>query len=308
MTVTARSPEARGHGVFGSGPRPAARPLQRLFEAAPEAMSPVQRRLGAALRHVYDGDLVIPLRSDRPTLIANFVETLDGAVALAPGTRSGGGDVSGHDPVDRFVMSLLRALSDVVLVGAGTVRASKGTGWAADGADAEASADLAALRQELGLAPQPTTLIATQRGELDPALPVFRQPHTPMVIAGPDQAVQRLHTAGFSTHIRIVTLGSDPTRSATALMDIARGLGARLVLSEAGPHLTAQFVAAGLLDELFLTLSPRLVGRDPATPRLAMLEGVALWPATASVGKLISVRRAGDTMFLRYRLKEDDRE
>jgi 5-amino-6-(5-phosphoribosylamino)uracil reductase len=305
MTAPVQSPTTPRRPEAGGDAEPARRPLERLFEM-PHTRGPSdERRLTPALRVAYDGDLIIRIRDDRPTLVANFVETIDGVVALAPGTRSGGGDVSGHDPVDRFVMSLLRALSDVVLVGAGTARAASGAGWTADGTDAATTADLAELRRASGLPPQPITLIATQTGDLDPALPAFRDPRTKVVIAGPDAAVTRLRSAGFSSDIKLVTTGHDPASSPHALMDIARDLGARLVLSEAGPHLTAELAAAGWLDELFLTLAPRLVGRDQDTPRLALLEGVALTPTAVRNGRLVSVRRAGDTMFLRYRLTED---
>jgi hypothetical protein len=54
-----------------------------------------------------------------------------------------------------------------------------------------------------------------------------------------------------------------------------------------------------------VTLAPQLVGRDEHTPRLALLEGQALWPTSARWGRLTSVRRGGDHLFLRYRFTED---
>jgi hypothetical protein len=74
----------------------------------------------------FEGELTVELRPDRPTIVANFVSTIDGAVALGPGEpNAGGGEISGFSEADRFMMSLLRALADVVIVGAGTVRAGR---------------------------------------------------------------------------------------------------------------------------------------------------------------------------------------
>ena len=278
--------------------------LERLYERSATTPRAASRALDARLRASYDGDLVVPLRQDRPTLLSNFVETIDGAVALEPGGRSGGGDVSGFSRTDRFVMGLLRAMSDVVVVGAGTARASSGSGWTPGGAYRPAADAFEDLRAGLGLTPQPTTLIVTRRGELDPSLPAFRDEVGPIVIAASRSAAPQLRAAGFPAHVRVETLpGAMPL--AQAVIGIARRLDARLVLSEAGPHVTAQLVRDGLVDELFVTLAPQLVGRDERTFRLALLEGQALWPASPTWGRLASVRRGGDHLFLRYRLTED---
>src|SRR5205085_856490 len=108
--------------------------------------------------------LRIPLRTDRPTVIANFVETIDGAVALDRIGSTGGGDVSGFSPTDRFVMGLLRALADVVLMGAGTARTSGGGGWTPGSVHPECAAAYRTLRRRLGLTQEPSTMIVTATG------------------------------------------------------------------------------------------------------------------------------------------------
>ncbi|HXU86095.1 MAG TPA: deaminase, partial [Verrucomicrobiae bacterium] len=69
----------------------------------------------------YGGVLEIPIRPARPTLLVNFVSTIDGVVALGSGEEAGGGVISGFSEPDRFVMALLRAVADVLLVGARTI-------------------------------------------------------------------------------------------------------------------------------------------------------------------------------------------
>lgn len=75
--------------------------------------------------------------------------------------------------------------------------------------------------------------------------------------------------------------------------------GYSLILSEGGPRLLGSLLAAGLVDELFLTVSPLLAGRS-AAPRLSLVEGVELLPEHPSHARLRSVRRHGDHLFLRY--------
>ncbi len=78
--------------------------------------------------------------------------------------------------------------------------------------------------------------------------------------------------------------------------------GHRLVVSEAGPHLFGSLLAADLVDELFLTSSPRLAGRGSGT-RLGLVEGTALLPAVRREARLLSVRRCSRPPVLRYQLR-----
>jgi riboflavin biosynthesis pyrimidine reductase len=283
-----------------------AKPLDLLYEAPSMDRGPVRAGLPADLRRAYDGDLAIPLHADRLTVIANFVESLDGAVALDQHGGSGGGAaVSGFNQTDRFVMGLLRAMADVVLVGAGTVRASSGTGWTHERVFPPAAEAYAELRSRLGLPAAAMTLIVTAHGDLDPTLPVFRRAGSHIVIAAPMAAAERLRGLAFRDGIRIESLGDGDTIAPDALIDLASRLGARLVLTEGGPHLLAGLADAGLLDELFLTVAPQLVGRDDSARRLALLEGAALAPDRARWGQLASIRRSGNHLFLRYRFSDD---
>jgi hypothetical protein len=103
--------------------------LEPLIMAGPTSGRVRGGHLSAALRARYGSDLSIPLRADRPTTIVNFVSTLDGVISYNTPEAAGGGEISGQFEPDRFVMGLLRALADVVLVGAGTVRADADGSW-----------------------------------------------------------------------------------------------------------------------------------------------------------------------------------
>src|SRR3954471_15476512 len=74
------------------------------------------------LATLYGGDLRFPQHDHRPYVMGNFVSTLDGVVSFELPGKSGGGDISGFNEADRFIMGLLRASADAVIVGSGTLR------------------------------------------------------------------------------------------------------------------------------------------------------------------------------------------
>ena len=74
-----------------------------------------------------------------------------------------------------------------------------------------------------------------------------------------------------------------------------------VVLTEGGPHLMGRLIEDGLLEEVFLTISPVIAGRD-SEPRMGMVQGVELLPELGVWGSLLSARRHGDHLFLRYRM------
>src|SRR5689334_3746544 len=87
-------------------------------------------RLSAELQALYDGDLSFPdACRQRPFVIGNFVQTLDGVVSFKIGGHSGGGDISGRNEEDTFVMGLLRSCADAVLIGEETYRVAQGHLW-----------------------------------------------------------------------------------------------------------------------------------------------------------------------------------
>ena len=284
----------------GRSPRTAP-PLQRLWEIDAPADAPVRAAtLPAELARRFDGQLAIPLHADRPTIVANFVSTIDGVVAFGRGVLSGGGLVSGFHEPDRFVMGLLRAMADVVVVGAGTLRGSTEHRWTPSHVHPASASAYRLWRERLGITTaQPTTMIVTASGDLPPRHAGLNDPTIPVVIATTERGAARLRTAGLADHVRVDPIGDDSVTPAD-LLALSDRLGARLVLSEGGPHLIADLVRADVLDELFLTVAPQLVGRsDPS--RLGLLEGLALPPSAARWQQLVSVRRSSDHLFLRYR-------
>ena len=284
--------------------------LERLWDAgrAGSARAARSARGGgfpASLHDAYDGELRIPLHTDRPTVVANFVSTLDGVVAFDVDGSSGGGEVSGFFDPDRFVMGLLRAMADVVLVGAGTVRAAPTHEWTARRVHPASAVLYAKWRARMGISkPQPTTMVVTASGTLDPRHPGLSAPDVPVIVATTRAGARRSTSTRLASNVSIEVAGSGDRVMAPKLLDIARSLGARLVLCEGGPHLVGDLMGAGMVDELFLTFAPQVAGRDDRAPRLGFVAGRAFPIAEAPWAGLVSVRRAADHLFLRYRLDQ----
>jgi riboflavin biosynthesis pyrimidine reductase len=250
--------------------------LDRLWE---EAGLPEQP-LPEALRALYGG----PLGFDGPRLYANFVETLDGVVAIPELERSNA-LVAGESEADRFLMGLLRALADVVLVGSGTLLASPQGMWRPAGVY-PAAADAFA---ELG---EPAVAVVSSGASLDPGHPVLQRAVLLTTTRGAEQFAGVLPD--------VIAVNDGDWVDLRGAVQVLRARGHERILSEAGPTVFGSLLADGLVDELFLTLSPVLAGRLSAEGRLGLVEGVELLPQTRSAPRLVSVRRSAAHLFLRY--------
>jgi riboflavin biosynthesis pyrimidine reductase len=238
------------------------------------------------LRRLYGGDLVLP----EECVYANFVATIDGVVAV-PALERSNALISGGDPGDRFVVGLLRAAADAVLVGSGTVNASPTGRWRAETVFPAASDAFRKLRREPA-----RVAVVSGRGGLDPDHPVLRD--GALVIAT-QLAADRL-AGRLPEEAELAIIPGEDTVDVGAAVGLLRERGYRRILSEAGPHLFGALVAADLVDQLFLTLSPLLAGRAPGDERFGIVESVALLPERERRGSLRSARLHGEYLFVRY--------
>ena len=263
------------------------RPLEVLFEAdlpgytLPADLERLYGRLGFAKRVVY----------------SNFVSSLDGVAALGSRPQSGS-VISGKFPADRFVMGMLRACADAVVIGAGTLRASPGHLWTPSHVYPDLAASFAALRASLGRTPELPLVLITAEGEVDLGHPALVKGALILTTAdGANALARRLPPAS-----EVVVLGSGKRLDLIRAFGELRNRGYDVLLTEGGPHLMGGLIRQRLLDEVFLTVSPVVAGRG-REKRLGMVEGVELMPKTEVASTLLSVRRDGDYLFLRYRLE-----
>ena len=248
------------------------------------------------LRRLYGGDLELP----ESGLYANFVQTVDGVVAI-PSLPDSNRLIAGDSEADRFVMGLLRAAADVVLVGSGTLRASAQGRWRPETVFPPGAEAYAALRRELGLTEHPRVAILTASGSIPPDRAVLED--APIVLTT-EAGAGRL-AGELPVDVEVVLLPGGAEVDVRAAVELLGKRGYDRILSEAGPHLFGSLVAGDLVDELFLTVSPLLAGRSSTA--LGLLEDIALLPERTRVAQLRSVRAHESHLFLQYALSRDVR-
>ncbi|MDX3866517.1 RibD family protein [Streptomyces scabiei] len=268
-------------------------PLELLYEEAGQPSFGLPATLSAA----YGGDLGFTT----PYVYANFVTSLDGVVALGPEYPSSGSAISGREPADRFVMGLLRACADAVLIGAGTLRATPRHLWTPDHVCPQAAPDFDELRRSLKRATRPQLVVVTASGDVPTEHPALQ---SGALVATTADGARRL---GGHLPPTCATLTADegPTLRMADVLAALRAQGHTAVLTEGGPQLIGHLIGEGLLDELFLTTSPVLAGRD-GTSRPGVVAGLELLPNQPAWTDLISARRRDSYLFLRYRLRTSD--
>jgi len=232
---------------------------------------------------------------DEPVVYGNFVSSLDGVVTLGD-KPSAGSILSGRYAADRFLMGLLRACADAVLIGAGTLRATPNHLWTAGHVFPDLGGSFAALRRELRRDPEPRLVVLTASGSLDASHPALAAGATVMTTS---EGARRI--GGTLPACEVVEVGKGQTVDVSAVIEDLERRGWRSLLTEGGPHVIGELIKARRLDEVFLTLSPVLAGRN-ADRRLGMVEGVELLPSDGVWTSLQSARRHGDFLFLRHRL------
>lgn len=268
-------------------------PLELLFET--ESLPTVD--LPPELERLHGGGLGF----GADCVYANFVTTLDGVVAIPPMPRSNE-FVADDSDADRFLMGLLRAFADAVIIGSGVLAASPRGTWRPDRIYPPAASAYADLRAALDASTSPEVIVLTGRGSIDPAHPVLES--GALVLTSEAGAARLKDSLPRATTVVALSREAelDPRDIVQALVE----RGHRRILCEAGPRTFGSFLAAGVVDELFLTSSPLLVGDGGAGSRLRLVEGTDLAQAEIRL-RLLSLRRQGSHLFERYALKPTTR-
>lgn len=236
----------------------------------------IDRLWPTAADNLSDDDLIAGLAVTAPTVRVNFVSSVDGSA-----THEGlSGGLSGA--ADKRHFELLRRVSDVVLVGAGTVR-SEGYG------PMMVSAASSRWRVRHGMSEHPVFAIVSGSLELDPRSRIFSEAPVRPIVVTPARASGLAEIAAVAD---VVVAGEQHVDIAEALR-VIRQHGHDQVLCEGGPSLFGSLVAGRLVDELCLTLEPTLEAGEG--PRIA--HGAADHAQGMRLGHVL---RSGDTLLLRY--------
>ncbi|HEV2464763.1 MAG TPA: dihydrofolate reductase family protein [Acidobacteriaceae bacterium] len=259
------------------------------------------------LRQLYDGDLQFPAEGQEPYVIANFVSTLDGVISFSlPGIASGA-EISGSDEADHFVMGLLRASADAIMIGARTIHdVEPDSLWTAEFAHPASRRLYEDYRiNPLGKPRFPIVVVLSGSGHLELERAVFRTPDVRVLIVSTAAGRDALTKAGAARMSNVEVLALDAVNGNVDLREVVQLLFSkyqvRLLLHEGGPKMFARFLEAKLVHELFLTLSPQIAGREADSVRPGLLEGLSFLPSAAPWFELMSTKGAGSHLFLRYR-------
>ena len=189
---------------------------------------------------------------DRLRVALNMIASVDGRIAVDGRSSALGG------PADRALFHALRARADAVLAGAGTVRTEHCGPIIRD-------LDVRAQREAQGLSAEPLAVIVSRRLDLDPTLPLLADRGSHVVILTPS-AGDLAYTKATVDYIRSASLR-------VGVSELEARYGVHLILCEGGPSLNAALAAESLIDELFLAISPLIVGDAPGAGQL--LSGAA---------------------------------
>ena len=218
--------------------------------------------------------------ADRPYLVLNMAATADGRVSI--GGRSA--PVAGS--ADRALFHELRTQADAVMAGAGTARVERYR-------RITKTDDLRAKRSRSGVVPDALAVLVSGSLDLPADLPLLADASSRVVIVTASSETIG-DVAAEVSYIRQPRSGE----IADAMRTLRVDYGVRSILCEGGPHLNSSLLREGLVDELFLCVSPRIAG-EPSEP--ASVEGVAL-PAPVDLD-LVTLHEAEQHLFFRYRLR-----
>lgn len=255
------------------------------------------------VRETYGSDWRLPSRAERPYVYVNFVISRDGRVSFSEAGRMAGAEVSAFDAHDRWLMGLLRARADAILMGDNTLNVEPDHVWTAEFLCPQDADTFTSLRQAEGRAPMPLQVFLSLEGDVDVgAAAIFSVGEAHIVVATTARGAERARMVPpTAARLDVLELGEHAVDPRALLARLHDDYGAATVLCEGGPRAYGSLVAAGCVDDEFLALSPVVIGSRADRPRPGLIEGVCFTPESSPRSRPLSLRRAGDLLFLRSR-------
>ncbi len=259
--------------------------------------------LPAAYQKIYGGDWQIPTMEGRPYIFTNFAQSRDGRISYAEPGIASGGDVTGFNVHDRWLMGLLRARADAILMGDVTVTMEPEFTFCAESISPDDAAAFSALRRAEGRAPLPLVVILSFTGKINWHEDCFQDPRTQILLATTTAGAAAVTECNCAATVEVVALGEESVDLPRLVKLLYTDHGVRNLLCEGGSRVLANMLDAGLVDEEFVTFCPNFVGRTAERHRPSYTEGVAWTPADAPYSKPLALRRADDLLYLRTRVQ-----
>jgi hypothetical protein len=276
----------------------------------------VDRDLGAGilipeLQRLYGGNISLPLPpDDRPYIAMNFVKTIDGLITFAIPGQEGGGEISGRNPHDTFVMGLLRSIFGDVAEGANAIRKNPKHLWTPGYISPEFTESFTKQSQQFKEKILYRTFFVTGSGNLKPEQkPGFSNPEIPEVMRSTESEVWVLTTHKGRERLlhdyppeefpdlreRVLPFGNNGKfELKLALRYLRQEMEIKYLLVEGGARFAGSLVSELLYDELFLTESDLIAGNTDDSGRLTFVWGKLFNPENAPKHKLISVKKDGE--------------
>ncbi len=214
---------------------------------------------------------------ERPYILVNFVASVDGRATIS------GRSAPLSDPGDRALFHALRETVDAVMAGTQTLRVER-YGRVIKSAEARSR------RVARGLSPEPLALVVSRSGQVPYEIPLFSEPDAHIV-----EFTGATAPRPVAAHRDLISLVPDEITLKRVMHQLRTRFAVRTVLCEGGPTLFGSLVAEDLVDELFLTLSPQLVGGEENP---AVVSGPPL-PQPAGL-RLRWVLERENSLFLRF--------
>lgn len=222
----------------------------------------------------------VPIPARRPYVLVNFIASLDGRATFQGRSGQLGGDA------DRALFHGLREHVDAIMAGTETLRIERY-------GRPLGRPERRERRVKRGHSPEPVTVIVTRTGVLPLDIPLFSEPETRVIIF----TARELDVSSVAAQTELVSLPGEGLTLTAVLERLRSDFGVGRLLCEGGPSLFASLLHEGCVDELFLTVAPKLTGGGPAMPTTVGPELGELAPATP-----VWVLERDGYLFLRYSL------
>lgn len=279
-------------------PRGPGEPFESLIDAPAEAGDALPPEFEA----VYGGRWNIPPAGERPYVYINFATSRDGRVSFSTPGHASGGDVTGFNAHDRWLMGLLRARADAILMGDNTLRTEPNHLWTPGHifpGDKAAFDDLHALEERRS----PTLVVfLSLKGDLPHEAAVFDE-NIDIVVATTQLGAGTARTLNSrAARVDVLELGADGVDVTRMMAVLKSDYGVERLLCEGGPRVYGSLLEAGQVDDEFITLCPIMIGNSQEGPhRPSLIEGVSFAPGKAPRSRVLGLRRAEHHLFLRSR-------
>jgi riboflavin biosynthesis pyrimidine reductase len=253
---------------------------------------------------------------ERPWIYTNFVQSLDGIVSLL-GKYASGAEIA-QSRADRWLMDLLRAHADAVLMGMNTLREEqRNRGPESRGIVFRAvEPELLRLREKLGRGRQRNVFVTSARDLNLSQLKAFDGDVVDVAIVTSPAGAERLRALQTHPHVDIISAGTGESLDlSAAVRELRTQLGIKYLLCEGGPRLYGNLARADLVDEKFVTVSPVEIGQiaPPEQERLpkerdinpllrpSVFGGTGFTKETMTHWTWLTCRKSGDHQFHRFR-------